>query len=310
MAHRRWLADLSLVGIVAVWGYTFVTVKEATETVPVFTFLLLRFGVASLAFVPFLLLRRRAPAIGSADRGAPSRAGPGLAGVGLAGVGVGILLGLGYVFQTFGLAHTTPARSGVITGMSVVLVPFGARYALRQRVGTFEWIGVLLAVTGFLLLGTGEGAVGIGELLVLGCAVAFAAQIVALARVAPGRAVLPLAAVQVVTVAVALVVPAAVLEWHDGFPAVSPQAWFAVGLTGLVATTGGFAVQTWAQKITSPTHVALILALEPVFAMGASRIWTGELLTGAALAGAACIVLGMLTAEFGPIARSPSAPLE
>ncbi len=290
---RPGLADLALVLVVAVWGWTFAAVKEATESVPVLTFLALRFGVATAAFIPLLLL---------ASRGGRSRS----AGPGVAGVAVGVVLSAGYVLQTYGLSFAAPGRSGVITGISVVLVPFGAWVILRQRIGSREWIGVALAVIGFALLAFGEEGIARGDWLVLGCAVAFATQVVALARIAPGRAVLPLAFAQVATAAVGLTIAAAIVDLPAGLPAIPRSVWGAVLTTGIVATTAGFAVQTWAQRTTTPTRIALILALEPVFAMGASRMLTGETYSVTALAGAGCILAGMLAAELGPRTASQS----
>ena len=292
-------AELALLAVVALWGWTFVAVRETTDAVPVLTFLALRFGIAAVAFLP-LLVRGRSRSTPPLDGTAPDRSAPARPATATVGIAIGVVLALGYLLQTFGLRSVDPGRSGVITGISVTLVPFGAWLILRQRVGAPEWLGVFLAAVGFAFLGFGSSRLTFGDLLVLGCAVAFAAQVVALARFAPGRPVLPLAFAQVATAAVLFTVAAAVVEWPDGFPTIDRDAWKVLLLTGVGATTAGFAVQTWAQRSTSPTRIALILALEPVFALAAGRILVGEDIGGTTAIGAACIVAGMLCAELAP----------
>lgn len=93
---------------------------------------------------------------------------------------------------------------------------------------------------------------------------------------------------------------AAIVEWPRGLPTIDGRAWWVLLLTGVGATTGGFAAQTWAQRTTSPTRIALILALEPVFALAAGRILVGEDIGGTTAIGAGCIIAGMLCAELAP----------
>src|ERR1700704_172198 len=96
-------ALLALIAVTAVWGVTFVQVKDAVAIYPLFPFLAVRFGIASLTL-----------------------AGPGLSrvrGLGRSGVGAaalaGALLAAGYVLQTLGLEKTSVSSAGFITGMYV-----------------------------------------------------------------------------------------------------------------------------------------------------------------------------------------------
>src|SRR5207244_2271031 len=101
------------------------------------------------------------------------------------GVLAGVALGSGYVFQTWGLRFTTSARSAFITYLLVVFVPLLAAVVLRRRPHAATLVGVAVAVVGLLLLtGGGGGGLGKGELLTVGCAVAFAVHILILAEVA------------------------------------------------------------------------------------------------------------------------------
>jgi drug/metabolite transporter (DMT)-like permease len=287
MARQR-RADLALLAVAAIWGATFVMVRAAVADTGPFTFLALRFSLA--AGLLALLFAGRL-------RHAGRRAWA-------AGALVGLFLFAGYAFQTMGLRDTTASRAGFITGLAVVLVPFVAWAWLRRPPGPGPFAGVLLAVAGLALLAWQPGerlAFGRGDWLVLACAVAFALHIVALGAFAPRLDARALAAAQIATAAGLALVAAAWLESAD-LAADPPTATVlgAAAFTGLFATAVAFAVQSSAQAHTTPTHVALIFATEPVFAALAGVALAGETLTRSAWAGCALILVGMLTAELWP----------
>jgi len=84
----------------------------------------------------------------------------------------------------------------------------------------------------------------------------------------------------------------------------APRLWLALFYLALFATLLAFGIQTWAQKILPPVRVALISALEPVFAALWAALLIGERLTGHELAGGALIVLGVAVGEAGAVLRS------
>jgi len=285
-SRRQLAADLTLLVVVAIWGATFVLVKDAVTDFPVFAFLSLRFGLAAVVLLP--LAWREAP------HRRPDRR------LILQGSLMGLALFAGYGLQTLGLRLTTPARAGFITGLSVVLVPIGSAWFLRRPPSRTAIAGVSLATIGLALLSfDGDASTGLGDLLVLGCAVSFAAQVILTAAFAPGQPAMRLALVQIATVAVLSLIVS--LLWERPWPAIGGQTIFAFAFTGVLATSFAFAAQTFAQRFTSPTHTALIFSLEPVFAVVSSRILIGERLTGQALVGSALILLGMLAAELGDL---------
>lgn len=279
-------ADLSLLGISAVWGSTFVVVKRALDDCTPSLFLVLRFVVAAAALG--LLFRRQI---------APPRAGAIRAGAVL-----GLFLCLGFLFQTLGLLYTTPSRSAFVTGLYVIGVPLLAA-ALRLRgLTTTSVAGAALALAGLWLMtasGAGPGSgFGRGEALTALCAVAFASHIVGVDIATRRHEKLSVAFWQV-AVAGALCVPLALLtetprvRW-------TPFLIAAVLITGLGGTALAFAVQNAVQARTTPTRAAIIFTSEPVFAAATSFIVSGERLGGRAAAGAALIVTGMLASEIQP----------
>ena len=272
-------ALLALTAVTAVWGVTFVQVKDAVALYPLFAFLAVRFAIAALVLA--------APAA----RGLRSLGRRGW----LAGSMLGLLLAAGYALQTAGLERTTVSSAGFITGLYVVFTPLLALLVFRTRIGGAVWLGVLLAVAGLALL-TGVGAGDpLGDLLVLGGSAVYSLQIVLLERYAPRYD--PVAFTQAEMVAAfagfALVaVAVGQVEVPRGW-----TVWGALLVTGVFASALGFLVQTWAQRRTSATTTALAFAMEPVWA-GIFGFWlAGDRLGALGWTGCAVIMAGITVAE-------------
>ena len=137
----------ALVGVTAIWGYTFVPVQDAVAVYPLFAFLAVRFGISTLVLAPFAWRSLRV---------LPRR------GIG-AGVGAGVLLATAYGLQTAGLELTTVSSTGFITGLYVVLTPLLALALFRTPVAAAAWVGVALAVAGLLLLNGVPGGSAVGQ---------------------------------------------------------------------------------------------------------------------------------------------------
>lgn len=278
-AVKRYGVQLALVGVAAVWGGTFVVVKNAVALYPLYAFLALRFAIATVAFVVVLpssvrTMRRET-------------------------LGVGLLAGLfltaGYVFQTWGLQDTSASKAAFITGMFVVITPLFQSVILRRVPQARTILGVVLAVTGlWLLSGVGGGGWNVGDTRVLLCAVAYSAHMIVLGSVGHHHDVRPLTLVQLATVAVVCGAISVATE-----PVAAPSdasVWVALVLTGVLGSAVAFAVQTYAQRFLSPTKTALILISEPAFG-GIFGWFAGERLGIGGLAGAALILAGMSVAE-------------
>jgi drug/metabolite transporter (DMT)-like permease len=280
-ATRRLLVSSALMAVAAVWGATFVMVKNAVAAYPVYSFLGLRFAIATVAFVILFPSTLR-------------RFGPGTVRDGLI---AGVFLTLGYVFQTLGLAETTPSKAAFITGMFVVITPFMQAVVLRRVPRWSSWLGVAAAVAGLWLLAGGGvgGGWNRGDSFVLACAAAYSAHILALGTLGRRHDSRPFALVQLAMAAVVCGVVGAVTE-GPGLPA-STDVWIALGVTGVVASAIAFAVQTYAQRHLSPTRTAIILITEPAFGGLFGWLLGGEVLGLRGWAGAALILAGMFASE-------------
>ena len=287
----RW--ELAMVAVTAVWGSTFVLVRDAVAQIPPFTFIAYRFLAAALLLAA---IRPRLTVGGAGDAG---RWGP----LG-AGAVIGLALFAGYGFQTVGLQYTTASNAGFITGLSVVLTPLLGALLLGQSPGRWPVTGACLAAVGLAFLSLQTLEVRQGDALVLGCAVAFAAHILLLGRYAPRLDTYRLAVVQLGTAGL-LALVWAVMAGDLAAPA-SAEVWVALGITSVVASAGAFLIQTRAQRELSPTRTAVIITMEPVFAGLFGFLVAGERLSGRGWLGAGLILAGMLIAELG--GREPAAP--
>jgi len=294
------IAHLLLLATVLVWGASFVLVKDALKDASPLLFNLLRM---TLAFLVLAAVNHRH--LRKLSRRAI-----------LSGAVAGVLLAAGYQFQTSGLARTTPAKSAFITGLVVVFVPlFTAIPALRPA-GTHapRWtaaIGAVLAFAGLLLLTTPPGtewrhlfaSIGLGDLLTLACAVAFAGHLLSLAHFSPGLPAAQLATLQIGFAAVVMLLTLPLGEQPRA--AFAPRLIVALIVTSVFATAAAFTIQSWAQKHLPPTHTAVILSLEPVFAWLTALIFLDEHLGSRALAGAALIIAGIAITELLPATTTP-----
>ncbi|MFN0060948.1 MAG: DMT family transporter [Myxococcaceae bacterium] len=274
-------AELTLVLLTANWGFTFVTVKDALVHADPFTFLALRFALGAVVLLPW--------------------AWPGFRNAKTLrhGLMLGVLLFFGFAFQTWGLVVTTPARSAFITGLCVVIVPLVEWLLFRKVVPWAGWVAVAIAVCGLYLLngGAGQRATWVGDLLTLGCAIAYAFHISLTARFAPGARVSTLVAVQLGVVAVGAL---ALLPFAHPHVAFTQGFVAAVVFTGVVASAVAITLQSWAQVRTTAVRAAVIFTLEPLFALLASAvILRRETFGPLELFGGALLIVGVLCAELG-----------
>jgi drug/metabolite transporter (DMT)-like permease len=277
MGHR--IRELAVTGLLlavtAVWGWTFVVVKDATAVYGVVPFLAVRFTLAVAAMAP---LAARSLTLESLK----------------AGVGLGVILAGGYLFQTFGLQRTSPTNSGLVTGLFVVFAPLWGRALFGVRLRRSMVVAVAASVAGLLLLTGGPSRLGIGDALTLGCAIAFGGHIALLDRHAGRHRAAALAFAQLLA--------AAVVFWLAcpmAGPMTAPprSVWPALLLTGLAATAGGFYGQTAAQRHLPAVRAALLLALEPVWAAVFGCLLAGDRLSPIQLIGGALMVAAVAAAS-------------
>lgn len=284
-------ADGTLLFVVFIWGVTFVMVQNALSFLEPFSFNAVRFFVAFLfLLIPYFLIYHKKNKTWNKK-------------LLTAGLHIGVWLFLGYAFQTKGLELTTPAKTGFITGLSVVMVPVFSLLLLKMRLSRNTILGVIAATLGLYLMAfVDRSTLNVGDFLVFLCAISFAMQIITTAKYAKTLPALPLTLIQIGTVSCLSFVSAGLFD--ENYAVVlqaevmfQTEVWSAILVTAALATAFAFFAQTYFQAYTTPTRVALIFSMEPVFAALTSYIWIDEKLTMASLAGCGFIFIGMILAE-------------
>jgi len=260
MSKRLRLAPFALLAVSMMWGSTFVLMKSAIKRQDVNSFLFSRFALAVLAMI---LLRPRVLKLLTKDMLSK-------------GFFAGCFLASGYILQTLGLARTTAAVTGFVTGLYVVATPLIGALILKQKISRKTWIYVGMATIGLALLSLHGWSIGTGELLVLASAIAFAGHIIALEQWSSGRDTYALTIVQLATCALLT----GIASLKDGYqPPPDTGVWAVVIFTAIFATAIAFIVQTWSQAHMASTKVAVILTMEVVFAAIFAILFGGESLT-------------------------------
>lgn len=279
---KPFLAVAALVIVTMAWGSTFFVIKDALVEISTPDFLALRFTIAALSLVAVSwrrLLRLSWPQWRT-------------------GLALGALYGIAQLVQTEGLRHTNASVSGFITGTYVIITPLLLWLIFRRSVSPRTWVCVGLAATGLAVLSlTGLAAGGTGELLTLTGAALYALHIICLDRSTDRMDALSLTTLQLIGVAATCIL-VALPQTEGNLP--DPGGWGAILYTALVAGALTMLLQTWAQGHLSPTRVAVIMTLEPVFATVFAILLGGETLTGRLVVGGSLI---MAATVIGVLAR-------
>jgi drug/metabolite transporter (DMT)-like permease len=288
VTRRR--ADLLLLTAAAVWGVSFVVVKEALSSASPLLFLALRFTIATIALTPFIHLR------GGFSRGELR-----------AGLILTVLLASGFATQAYGLQYTTPARSAFIVAMSSVLAPLIALVLLRHRTGWMVIVALLIAGSGiYFLTAPDAGGLNKGDLWTLITSVVFGGHIVAVSEFSKQFEAERLVWLQLPGTAIGSAIAAVLLEdmrldWSLSLAG-------ALLFLAIMSTAVALVWQFRAQRQMSSARASLIFCFEPVFAAVTSWLFWGEEFSLSQGVGAAMILAGMILAVLGE-ARGERVPV-
>ncbi len=267
-------AILTLLSVI--WGVTFPLVQGALAYTTPLTFLAARFGLATAVFV--VLAWPRAHRFDGMTL--------------WKGMGLGIFLWAGYALQTMGLAHTSAARSGFLTGLFVPLTPVFAWLLFRQKTAKRLWLAVGFAFAGvFLMSRPDSGGLNGGDILTIGCSVAFALQVVYVSRWVNRANEIPLTWLQFLVV---LLISVSAMRFSPPHIEYSPFLIVALLVTALLGSVFGIWGQMRYQPRISPAAAAVIYACEPVFAGLSSWMLLGTVPPETTLWGAGFILAGMI----------------
>ena len=268
------LLYLGLLATTAIWGSSFLVMKDSLERQDVYSFLASRFVLAALIMFAF-----KPKSLTGLDKVFVKRA-----------VFTGALATGGFISQTFGLTQTTVSNTGFITGLYLVFTPLIAWLLLKHRITKAQWTAVAVATIGLYLIAYNGITVGIGEILILISAILFAAQIVAIGELSNGKNSYALTLIQIIVAAVVFVV----LTLICGYQAPPDSSvWAAVIFTAVFATFFGFLIQVKAQAVMSATVAGVLLAMETPFALFFGLYFDNDPFTLRIMSGGTLVMLAM-----------------
>lgn len=288
-------ADGTLLLVAAIWGSGFVAQQVASRSMGPWTFnslrYLLGFGLlAALLLVKGRLRPRRAETIG--------------------GLVLGAIMAVAAWLQQAGVPDTTTARAGFFTGLYVLLVPI-AGLAFGQRAGVSHIAGAVVAALGlWLLSGDISGGLNKGDPMILGCAVLWAVHVALTGKLAPGADALRLAAVQFAVVAVVSGAMALVLRQERAQFETVGQGLAPLAYSGVFAIAVAFTLQIVGQRRSPPTHAAVIMSMEAVFAAAFGWMLLSERLNAGEMAGCGLMLAGCVLSQLWPHKRTPAELVE
>jgi drug/metabolite transporter (DMT)-like permease len=276
-------AEMILLGVVVIWGYTFPVIKNVLLEIPPFTFLSYRFLLAfTIIYLIFLKQLRRIELQTIKD-----------------GFLVGLFLFIGYFGQTVGTQFTTATKTAFITGTSVILVPIFSFCWLKEKIQLNSVMGVLLAMIGLWFMNSNGTLyhINLGDSLVFLGAVGFALYIIAVHIYTKKHDYVQLVFIQLITVALLSFLMAIITEREALHFSYSFSVYWAIVVTGIFATALAFYLQNRYQRYSSPTKIALIFAAEPVFGALFSYLILGETIGAFGFLGGLAIFAGMCIAQ-------------
>lgn len=280
---------IALAGAAAIWGGSFVVIKGALDVVPPCWLMFVRFFFSAL-IVGALFWKRVRPHLDASTL--------------RCGAVLGILSGTAFVVQNIGLTDTTPGRNAFLTATYCVMVPFVNWAVARRRPGATSIVAAALGILGVGLLSLGDDfSVGLswGDMLTLVSAVLYALHIVAVARFsASGHEVMTMTVTQLAMSAVVSLAAALVLEGVIDFGVFAdPGIWGALFYLVILSSAVCMVMQNLGQAHVPPAPASLLLSLESVFAVIASVLFYGEVVTPRLACGFASIFAAVVVSEAG-----------
>jgi len=287
----------ALTAAAAIWGSSFVVLKDTLAVVPVLWVLVIRFTLATLILLAFSARRLRSLNRRTLRDGAV----------------LGVLLYLGYVLQTFGLTMTTPGKNAFLTSVHCVAVPFLCWIFKKKRPDGWNIAAAFICIAGVGLVSLSGGSLRLstGDGLTLAGGIVYAFQMLLLAEAARRDDTLALTLVETAVTAVLALVSAPL---SGPAPARIPSgSLLALAYLTVMCTAFCYFLQAWGQERTSPAEASVLLALESVFSVAFSLALGRETMTLRLGCGFALIFLAVLASEtkfgFGRTkARAADAP--
>lgn len=293
---KQFKGTLSLLLATAIWGSTFVAQSVGVNKIGPFTFLAGRCILAVLALLPVLYLRNRND-FGNIIKDKRLWKVGGLC---------GIALFVATALQQVGLIYTTAGKSGFITAMYIVLVPIFGLF-LKKKPPKSVLLSIILATLGlYFLSGMGLTTINIGDAMMLGCAAAFAVQILLLDCFAGDLDCIALNMVQTLVCAVCSAVATAFTE--TVVPGDIAACWLPLVYAGVLSMGFAYTLQIVGQRCLDPSTASVLMSFESVFAVLSGWLILHETLSTAEIIGCVLLFIAIVIPQI-PFRKLKKAPV-
>jgi drug/metabolite transporter (DMT)-like permease len=272
---KSYFGELILLAASIIWGTAFIFQSVANDVMQPYTFVTTRSLIATFVMGLFIFIRSKVnPNKHLSKLGKPQ-------GYTLA-VLSGLALSIAMILQQVGLLGTTSGKAGFLTALYILFVPL-LGFLIKKKPTLIVWIGLLGAIFGFYFLSlSGETGfyINLYDMLILGCAFAYAFQIFFIDQIQNRLDSLMFSFVQFAVATVITTIPMLVVEGIDLSYLQSPTAIYALLYVGVVSSCIAYTFQIIGQKRVKSAPVAtLIMSLEAVFALIAGMIFLQETIT-------------------------------
>jgi len=292
---KKYLGEIALLFNTLIWGGTFALIKNAFTDVSPLLFLGLRFGLATLIFLPFVYSQLRTTNKKTL----------------IAGAILGIFYFSGFAMQTLGLNLTSATKSGFITGTFVIFIPILQLIIERRKPKWFNLLSVILVLFGLIMLSSkGDNALdfikqlgsdfNLGDLLTLICALLFAFQVVYVDVFTKKYDYLPMVFVQLLITGLGGFMFSyifSITSLEEVRFTFNTNVVSAILYTSIFASIIATIIQLKYQKTVSPTKAGIIFSIEPIFAAVFAYFLLSEKISNFGLVGCVLIFIGLIVSE-------------
>ena len=287
--NKQMRGTIALLCGTSIWGLAFIAQSVGMDLIGPFTFQAIRCGLAvAFLFLLTLVFDHKIGVSKSLSKWKNKR-------LWIAGGVCGSALFIAASLQQVGLIYTDPGKAGFLTAMYIVLVPMLGIFVHRKP-GLNAVFSVALALVGLYLLSfMGVAEINIGDLLLIGCALAFAVQILLIDNFAQDLDGLRLNCVQALVVAL-LSLPWMLLKEEPNLGNIL-ACWLPLGFAGILSMGVAYSLQIVGQRNLEPTTASLIMSLESVFAALGGWLILHNTMTGRELLGGGLVFAGVIVSQ-------------
>ncbi len=290
MKNKEIKSVLILLLTAAIWGFAFVAQRVGMQHVGAFTFNGVRFALGSISLLPVIYFFGKK----SAEKKEKTEEADFKTTV-KSGIIAGCVLFIAASLQQVGLIYTTAGKAGFITSLYIVLVPILGIF-LKQKTHATTWLGALTAVIGLYFLSINESlTIEFGDLLEIIGAFFWAAHIQLIDRFVRNVDAIKLSSVQFAACSVLSLIVALIFEDINLMGLSSALVPLLYG--GIMSAGVAYTLQAVGQKSAKPSHAAIALSMESVFAAIGGLLLLNEVLPAKGYLGCALMLLGMLIAQ-------------